>query len=95
MEIEINGIKYLPKEQNTSQPKKYSKSFAMLYGMTMMFSGQGNVGTSKRQKETPKVNLVEEFTLIQAKKSKLSSNDRDWVVFQFNRHYYAVLQTIS
>lgn len=89
MEIEINGLKYRQKEQN-NQPKKYNKSFAMLYGMAMMFGMQGSVGTSKKQRETPKVNIVEEFKLIQEKKSKLPRKDREWVVFQFNRYYEMV-----
>ncbi|MBC7524161.1 MAG: hypothetical protein H7239_06960 [Flavobacterium sp.] len=89
MEIEINGLQYRQKEQNISQLKKYNKSFSMLYGMAMMFGGQGAVGTS-RQRETPKVNIVEEFKLIQEKKSKLSRNDRDWVVAKFNRYYEMV-----
>jgi hypothetical protein len=90
MEIEINGIKYQQKEQNISQPKKYNKSFSMLYGMAMMFSAQGSLGTSRYERPKPKVNLVKEFELIQLKKSLLSKKDRDLVVSQFNRNYYAV-----
>ena len=86
MEIEINGIKYQKKPQTNLEPKRYSKSFSMLYGMAMMF---GVVGTS-RQRETPKVNLIKEFELIQFKKSLLSKKDRDWVVFTFNRNYTVV-----
>ena len=67
MEIEINGLKYRQKEQNNQQTARQSRMSVMLMGMTMMFSGQGSVGTSKRQRETPKVNIVEEFKLIQEK----------------------------
>jgi hypothetical protein len=87
MEIEINGLKYRQKEQNNQQISRRSRMPFTLYGMAMMFGAQGSIGTSKRQRETPKVNLVEEFKLIQEKKSKLPRKDRDWVVFQFNRHY--------
>ena len=90
MEIEINGLKYQQIEQNSTSTKKYSKSFTMLYGMAMMFGGQGMFGSSKPQRQTPKVNLVEEFRLIQEKKSKLSRKDREWVVFQFNRNFTLV-----
>ena len=90
MQVEINGIKYQRKEQNISQPKKYSKSFSMLYGMAMMFSAQGSLGTSRYERLTPKVDLIKEFELIQLKKSLLSKKDRDWVVSQFNRNFYAV-----
>lgn len=89
MEIEINGLKYRQKEQNNQQTARQSRMSVMLMGMAMMFGGQGSVGSS-RQRETPKVNIVEEFKLIQEKKSKLPRKDREWVVFQFNRHYEMV-----
>ena len=90
MEIEINGLKYRQKEQNNQQTTRQSRMSVMLMGMAMMFGAQGSIGTSKRQRETPKVNIVEEFKLIQEKKSKLSRKDRDWVVFKFNRYYEIV-----
>jgi hypothetical protein len=89
MEIEINGLKYRQKEQNKQQIASRSRMSNMLMGMAMMFVGQGSVGTS-RQRETPKLNIVEEFKLIQEKKSKLPRKNRDWVVFQFNRQYEMV-----
>jgi hypothetical protein len=87
MEIEINGLKYQLKEQNKTQITRFSRVSTMLIGRAMMFGGQGNVGTSRKQRERPKVNLVSEFELIQNKKSKLSKNDRDWVEFQFHRNF--------
>jgi len=90
MEIDINGLKYRQKEQNNQQTTRQSRMSVMLMGMAMMFGAQGSIGTSKRQRETPKVNIVEEFKLIQEKKSKLSRKDRDWIVFQFNRYYEIV-----
>lgn len=90
MEIEINGLKYRQKEQNNQQTTRKSRMSVMLMGMAMMFGAQGSIGTSKRQRKTPKVNIVEEFKLIQKKKSKLSRKDRDWVVFKFNRYYEIV-----
>ncbi len=74
MEIEINGIKYQQKEQ----PKKpMSRTL-----MAMMVMGGGS-----RQKETPNVDLVEEYGLIQQKKSTLSKSQRDWVVWQFEKNF--------
>ena len=90
MEIEINGLKYRQKEQNNQQTTRQSRMSVMLMGMAMMFGAQGSIGTSKRQRKTLKVNIVEEFKLIQKKKSKLSRKDRDWVVFKFNRYYEIV-----
>ena len=90
MEIDINGLKYRQKEQNNQQTTRQSRMSVMLMGMAMMFGAQGSIGTSKRQRKTPKVNIVEEFKLIQKKKSKLSRKDRDWVVFKFNRYYEIV-----
>ena len=81
MEIEINGLKYRQKEQNNQHTARSSRMSTLLMTMGFMFSSQGSLGTSKRQRETPKVNLVEEFRLIQEKKSNLSRKDRDWVVF--------------
>lgn len=84
MEIEINGLKYRQIEQNKQQTARHSRMSVMLMGMAMMFGAQGSVGTSKRQRETPKVNIVEEYKLIQEKKSKLPRKDREWVISQFN-----------
>lgn len=90
MEIEINGLKYRQKKQNNQHIARNSKMSTVIMGMAMMFIGQGSIGTSKRQREAPKVNIVEEFKLIQEKKSKLPRKDREWVVLQFNRHYQMV-----
>lgn len=49
-----------------------------------------NYGLNTYQRERPKVNIIDEFKLIQEKKSKLSRNDREWVVFQFNRNFELV-----
>lgn len=90
MEIEIDGLKYRQIEQNNAQTLRKSKMATMIMGMAMMFTAQGNIGSSRRQRETPKVNIVEEFKLIHEKKSKLSRKDRDWVVAQFHRNFQLV-----
>ena len=92
MEIEINGLKYRQREQNNHQTARQSRMSVMLMGMAMMVEAQGSVGTSKRQREMQKVNIVEEYKLIQEKKSKLPRKDREWVISQFNRHFELVAQ---
>jgi hypothetical protein len=87
MEIEINGVKYQQKQQNFNQSMGFGKISTMLMGMSMMFSAQGSLLTSRYERPTPKVNLVKEFELIQLKKSLLSKKDRDLVVREFNRNF--------
>jgi hypothetical protein len=84
MELEINGVRYAEIEK---QPKKQmSSSMAKAVMMATMFYSIGGNGVSKKRKR-PSVDLIKEFELIQQKKSKLSRNDRDWVVFQFNKRF--------
>jgi hypothetical protein len=44
-------------------------------------------GMPRREKKRPDVDIVEEFKLIQQKKSNLSRSDRSWVVREFNKNY--------
>lgn len=87
MEIEINGLKYRQKEQNKQQIARQSRMSVMLLSMAMMVEGYG---VSKRQRETPKVNIIEEFKLIQEKKSNLSRKDREYVISVFNKNFELV-----
>ena len=80
MEIEVNGIKYRQKET-----KKPSKNFVKLVSMAQIFGG-----LKLPNSNIEGVNIVEEFRLIQEKKSKLSRTQRDSVIYQFNRHYEMV-----
>ena len=82
MEIEINGNRYQKIEK---QPRKISKSMSSILMMAAMFGGLDGVGGKTRQRSN--VILEQEYGLIQQKKSKLSRNDRDWVVYQFERQY--------
>ena len=82
MELEINGIKYKKIEK---QPKKQlSKGMTKVLMMAAMFGGLDECNKSSF-KNRPNVNIIDEFELIQNKKSKLSMANRDWVVFQFNK----------
>jgi hypothetical protein len=59
--------------------------------MASMFSGLYVVGGKTRKtRKRPNVVLEKEYELIQQKKSKLSRNDRDWVIYQFERKYIRI-----
>ncbi len=80
MEIEVNGVLY-KKEQKSKA--NMSRMGVRLIMMATMFSGL----YGSKTKATPNVDIIEEFGLIQLKKSELSSNERKWVVREFNKHF--------
>jgi len=84
LEVEIDGKIYVKIEQNNQETARLSRMSMMLYGMAMMFGGGG---TSSYQRYFPKVNLIEEYKLIIAKKSKLSRAERDMVINRFNKNF--------
>jgi hypothetical protein len=88
MEIEINGVKYQQKEQPKRKPM--SKSLMTLFFMAEM-AGSFGMGGGSSQKETPNVDVVKEYGLVQQKKSNLSKSQRDWVVWQFEKNFERVL----
>jgi hypothetical protein len=61
-------------------------------GMMMMaeMAMPGYYGGVKKQREMPHVNIIEEYGLIQQKKSNLSRSQRDWVVHTFERNFIVV-----
>ena len=83
--IEIEGKFY---EQITQKSSTNGVSRKML-GMLAMAGVMHNLsfGGSNYSRQRPSVNIIEEFRLIQQKKSKLSRSDRDWVIRQFNRNF--------
>jgi hypothetical protein len=83
--MEVNGIEY---ERRVVKKTTNSKTIGMLT-MLSMFGGMGGYG-DKKARTRPVVNLEEEFALIQAKKSKLSRGDRDWVVATFHKQWKQV-----
>ena len=82
MTIEINGIEYQKIEKRETRS---SEMAGYLVAMASMFGG--SIGSGSKPRERPTVNLIEEYGLIQKKKSKLSRNNRDWVIYQFERQY--------
>lgn len=93
MEVEINGVKYRSKEATEGKSKRLPMSKTMMSlmvmaGMAQSFGMYGEVGTKeKKEKETPDVNIIKEYGLIQQKKSRLSKSQRDWVVWQFEKNF--------
>ena len=85
--ILINDTLYEEVPRPEKKRSSDMKAIAYMMAATLTATYGGGSG-SKGQK--PQVNIVEEFDLIQRKQSKLSRNDRDWVVYQFNRMYRKV-----
>lgn len=80
--MEINGIKYKSRMPEIKSSEQHSKILRSLLVMLGIFGGP-------KQKKVNKhgVDIVEEFKLIQQKKSKLSRQQRDSIVWQFNKLY--------
>ena len=85
--IEIEGKFYEEKPQN--QGKGISKK---TLGLIALAQTMHNIsfGGSSYNRERPSVNIIEEFRLIQQKKSKLNRSDRDWVERMFYKNYKEV-----
>ena len=81
--IEINGKKYLPVEQ----PKRKTGRMGLI---AHALASVEMFGANTYHRTRPTVNIVEEYKLIQDKKSNLCRSDRDWVEYQFSRMYKEV-----
>ena len=64
----------------------------MLMGMMMMaeMAMPGYYGGVKKHKERPDVNIIEEYGLIQQKKSNLTRSQREWVISVFEQNFIIV-----
>lgn len=78
--VEVNGIKYIQNESESSSPKM-SRRMSSIITMATMFGGMADYGA--KPFKAPTNDIVGEYALIQQKKSALSSNERKWVVAQF------------
>jgi hypothetical protein len=76
--MEINGIIYERRDL-----KKPSGKVLEVIALAQMFGGL--------KVKTLNVNIIEEFKLIQLKKSKLSRADRDFIERKFNNHFKKVV----
>lgn len=92
MEVEVMGQKYESVE--TCSPKRHSKSMGLVL-MAAVLAEPYNIGylssSRPRERSVDVPDLVREFELIQQKKSKLSSKEREAVVHKFNRTFKKVL----
>lgn len=86
MEVEVNGIRYQRIER---EPKPQSKALSTLVLMSVLMGG-GVSSFTDRSNNYPKVDIVEEYKLIQQKKSNLSRRERNWVEYQFERNFKRV-----
>lgn len=80
--IEINGTLYKRNEYKQKKAMSSKMMGLLLAGMAL----NGNMYKSTKEPELH-IDLIEEFKLIQAKKSKLTRKQRDWVTHQFHKHY--------
>jgi hypothetical protein len=92
--FEINGKVYEAIQREATPNKKPINSKMMgimaVYGMMAMNSIYGSKATKEQQ--IPNVGIIEEFALIEQKKSKLSKAHRDIVIWQFNKNFKEVIQ---
>jgi hypothetical protein len=88
------GVKY--RYIGDENKVRLSKSAMSVIGIAAMFGGsfstrgiRGLISDSQLYK-LRQVDIISEYFLIQKKQSKLSSNERKWVVKQFNRSFKKV-----
>lgn len=91
--IYIDGRKFKAKEKpkprtNTGR----ARALLALMGIMETYNLTYPYGTPKHQRVRPKVNIVEEFALIQKKQSRLSKNDRDWVERMFYKNFTEIIE---
>lgn len=90
----INGQRY--KKNDPEEPRKgYSRNsrlFQLLAATSMMYAPLFEDVKPKTDKSLG-IDIIEEYGLIQNKKSKLSRSQRDWVVYQFESNYKKIDET--
>jgi len=73
--VSINGIEYV---RTATESEAISPSIER---MSLAAKAYGR----RYERNRPDVDIVEEYKLVQAKKSKLGRSDRDWVELRFHR----------
>ncbi len=92
--ITVNGIEYKP---ITKEAKKVPKHGSRVSGLMIIASCLSGMyaynfygGSKYMRKLNPEISIVDEYELIQQKKSLLSKWERDAVVHVFERNYEKV-----
>jgi hypothetical protein len=82
----VLGEKYIekPQRQTKSLMPTMVSIAALAAQLDFLYPGY------KKPRQRPEVNIIEEYELVQQKKSRLSKNDRDWVESQFHKHFIKV-----
>lgn len=86
--FELNGIRYIPIEKENSTKKSKSELIAMMiHYMSVPFSIPYG-GSNNYERKLPRgTNIIQEYGLIQLKKSKLSKWERNEVEFIFESNF--------
>ncbi len=87
--FEINGKTYerIVKEPQQNKSRGGSKMKGMLLPYIMAMGAMNGGNQSQKAPKELDVDIVEEFALIQEKKSKLSKSERDWVEKTFRKNF--------
>jgi hypothetical protein len=89
--IVVNGREYESiKNEKADKLKMSSMAYASLMAAASLSSSLYGGGFGRKLRDG--INIVQEFELIQQKKSKLSKWERDEVVRQFNNAYKPIEQ---
>ena len=79
--VNINGVEYA---RTTAEPKAISPNVERSISLAAKTYGR------QYERNRPNVDIVEEFKLVQDKKSKLGRSDRDWVENTFHKMFKKV-----
>ena len=90
----VNGVAYEPRQEEYRFGGRNRGRMASLIAIAEALGGLGSMdfGKGYTRKLSPDIDIIQEFALIQHKKSKLSRRERDAVVRTFNNSYTIVKQ---
>lgn len=90
----VNGTAYEPIPRKARKGVGGMGKMASIMAMAGMFADMSSMGygSGYTRKLSPDIDIIQEFALIQHKKSKLSRWERDAVVRKFNSEYRIVKQ---
>lgn len=76
--FEVNGVRYVSKKQ----PKRNQITAPLFFSLLMLPTSVNTYFDKWDGKD-----IIEEYQLIQQKKSKLPKAKRDWVANKFHKHF--------